>query len=73
VITAESGNGADWAKPKNKSTWPIIVFLGFIFSGPYLIWKLIGSLNLNKKGGLVFFFKYKVVLNMAMDHGRIWK
>lgn len=31
--------------PKGVSAWPIMVFLGFIFTGPYLIMKLIGSVT----------------------------
>lgn len=31
--------------PKGLSAWPIMVFLGFIFTGPYLIMKLIGSVS----------------------------
>lgn len=31
--------------PKGLSAWPIMVFLGFIFAGPYLIMKLIGSVS----------------------------
>jgi len=27
------------------SSWPILMFLGFIFAGPYLMWKLINSLK----------------------------
>lgn len=27
------------------SSWPIFMFLGFIFAGPYLMWKLVKSLN----------------------------
>lgn len=34
----------DASKP---SSWPILMFLGFIFAGPYLMWKLIKSLNLD--------------------------
>ncbi|CAG7838582.1 unnamed protein product [Allacma fusca] len=34
--------------PHSKnSSWPILMFLGFIMAGPYLMWKLISSLNLN--------------------------
>lgn len=29
------------------SSWPILMFLGFIFAGPYLMWKLVKSLNLD--------------------------
>jgi len=34
------------SEPKS-SNWPIVMFLGFIFAGPYLMWKLIRSLNLD--------------------------
>lgn len=30
---------------KVARTWPIIAFLGIMFSGPYLVWKLITSLS----------------------------
>ncbi|CAL8101508.1 unnamed protein product [Orchesella dallaii] len=33
--------------PTRPSSWPILMFLGFIFAGPYLMWKLINSLKLN--------------------------
>lgn len=33
------------------SSWPILMFLGFIFAGPYLMWKLIKSLNLDGSQG----------------------
>ncbi|ODN03558.1 Peroxisomal membrane protein PEX13 [Orchesella cincta] len=29
------------------SSWPILMFLGFIFAGPYLMWKLLNSLKLD--------------------------
>jgi len=53
--TLSSQNGeldpSEWEnelKPGSKpSSWPILMFLGFIFAGPYLMWKLIRSLNLN--------------------------
>ena len=34
------------------SSWPIFMFLSFILAGPYLMWKLMSSLNLhaNPKG-----------------------
>lgn len=33
------------ALPKGVSSWPIMMFLGFIFTAPYLIMKLIGSVS----------------------------
>lgn len=32
-------------KGGGNSSWPVLVFLGFIFSAPYLIMKLIGSVS----------------------------
>jgi hypothetical protein len=29
----------------NRSSWLILVFMGIMFSGPYLVWKLISSLS----------------------------
>lgn len=31
--------------PQSLSAWPIFIFLGFIFTGPYLIMKLLGSVS----------------------------
>lgn len=31
--------------PKGISAWPVFVFLGFIFTAPYLIMKLLGSVS----------------------------
>lgn len=28
----------------SKSSWPIVLFLGVVFGGPYLIWRLLSSL-----------------------------
>lgn len=33
------------ALPKGISSWPVMMFLGFIFTAPYLIMKLIGSVS----------------------------
>ncbi|XP_026280521.1 probable peroxisomal membrane protein PEX13 [Frankliniella occidentalis] len=33
------------AAGKPKSSWPILMFMGIVFSGPYLIFKLMSSLN----------------------------
>jgi hypothetical protein len=30
---------------KVARSWPILVFMGIMFSGPYLVWKLISSLG----------------------------
>lgn len=30
---------------KDARAWPIVVFMGIMFTGPYLVWKLISSLN----------------------------
>jgi hypothetical protein len=40
---------ANMLKPNapKPSNWPIVMFLSFIFAGPYLMWKLIRSLNLD--------------------------
>lgn len=35
----------DLAIKGGKSSWPVLAFLGFIFSAPYLIMKLIGSVS----------------------------
>jgi len=32
-------------KSSPRSSWPILLFLGIVFSGPYLILKFINSLN----------------------------
>lgn len=29
----------------SKSSWPIVMFLGVVFGGPYLIWRLLSSLG----------------------------
>jgi len=38
-------NGAPKLPRKGQSPWPVLAFLGFIFSAPYLIMKLLGSLT----------------------------
>lgn len=30
---------------KDARAWPILAFMGIMFSGPYLVWKLVSSLN----------------------------
>lgn len=47
-------NRAEWEKelyPRpTSSSWPILVFVGFILAGPYFMWKLLRSLNPHRPG-----------------------
>lgn len=49
--TSEVPAGID--SKNNRSSWLVLVFMGIMFSGPYLVWKLISSLSnfqsLNRK------------------------
>lgn len=49
AFAAASAQGFPAALPdavaKGNSSWPILVFLGFIFSAPYLIMKMIGTVS----------------------------
>lgn len=40
-----NGNGDSNLPGSKSSTWPVLLFLGFIMSAPYLIMKLIGNVS----------------------------
>lgn len=42
----EGLTGGNVDSEARRSSWPIMVFLGIIFSGPYLMWKLLSSLDI---------------------------
>ncbi|XP_066999379.1 peroxisomal membrane protein PEX13 [Anabrus simplex] len=43
-IFPSAEGGAD--SPKKPLSWPVIFFLAIVFTGPYLMWKLLNSLNI---------------------------
>lgn len=44
---AENMGFSELRGSSKTSSWPVVMFMGFIFAGPYLMWKLVKSLNLD--------------------------
>lgn len=43
AVASEVGSNIPGNVPKAGSAWPVLVFLGFIVTAPYLISKLVGQ------------------------------
>lgn len=60
-----AGEDLATATGRPRSSWPILMFMGIVFSGPYLIFKLISSLSSSPEGNEIGESKCKVLNQLS--------